>query len=172
MDLIVERNDTGWQAQFGDLRFPCAIGRSALISAEEKREGDGATPIGRWRMLRVLYRPDRMAAIETGLPAQAITRSDGWCDAPDDPHYNQQVALPYDASHEVLWREDHLYDALVVLDHNSDPVEAGRGSAIFLHVARENYEPTEGCVALRPEDLLSVLRQVDRDSAVTIKAPE
>ncbi len=172
MDLIVEQTASGWRARYGARAFRCAIGRSALIAAEEKQEGDGATPIGRWSMLRVLYRPDRIQNIETELPLTEITAHDGWCDAPEDPSYNQQVTLPYEASHEKLLRDDQLYDAIVVLSHNSNPVVPGLGSAIFLHVARENYEPTEGCVALQREDLLYVLQDVDSNSAVLIAPPE
>lgn len=172
MDLIIEQTASGWRARFGAREFRCAIGRSNLIAAEEKREGDGATPIGRWSMLRVLYRPDRIQNLETHLPLAAITAHDGWCDAPEDSSYNQQVMLPYEASHEKLWREDQLYDAIVVLSHNSDPVVPGLGSAIFLHVARDNYEPTEGCVALQRVDLLRVLRDANTDSAVLVAAPD
>ena len=170
MDLIVDETPAGWRARFGQEEFRCAVGRSSLIPETRKREGDGATPVGRWRMLRILYRPDRIAEIETRLPKAAITAGDGWCDAPQSPHYNQQITLPFEASHEKLWRDDELYDALVVLSHNSEPVIPGRGSAIFLHVARENYEPTEGCVALRRKDLLKVLRGADHESAVVIEA--
>ncbi|TQV79973.1 L,D-transpeptidase family protein [Denitrobaculum tricleocarpae] len=172
MDLLVEQTAEGWRARFGHRECRCAVGRSNLISAERKQEGDGATPVGRWRMLRVLYRPDRIQDVQTALPLSAITTNDGWCDAPEDPNYNRQVTLPFEASHEKLWREDQLYDALVVLNHNSDPIVPGRGSAIFLHVARENFEATEGCVALQQDDLLKILREVDRDSAVVITAPE
>lgn len=168
MDLVVEQAGNGWQARFGSRLFRCAIGREKLIAADQKREGDGATPIGRWRMCRVLYRPDRIDPIETSLPLAAISQQDGWCDAPDDKQYNRQVVVPYLSSHEILWREDHLYDIVVVLDHNSAPVVPGRGSAIFLHLARENYEATEGCVALARPDLLQVLRAVTLESAVKV----
>jgi L,D-peptidoglycan transpeptidase YkuD (ErfK/YbiS/YcfS/YnhG family) len=168
MDLIIEQVNAVWLARFGERSFPCAIGRSDVISAEEKHEGDGATPIGRWRMLRVLYRPDRVGTPETALPCKAITREDGWCDAPGDPHYNQQIVIPYGASHELLWRDDHLYDVIVVLDHNDSPAVPGRGSAIFLHIAKEGFSPTEGCVALAPPDLMSVLKEVDADSSVVV----
>ena len=168
MDLVVEQAGNGWQARFGGKRFRCAAGREKLIAAALKREGDGATPVGRWRMCRVLYRPDRVDRIETGLPMAEITQRDGWCDAPDDPQYNQQVVVPYPSSHEIMWREDHLYDIVVVLDHNSAPVVPGRGSAIFLHLARGNYEATEGCVALARPDLLRVLREVTPESAVKV----
>lgn len=172
MDLIVEQTASGWRARFGAQEFRCAIGRSALIPAGQKQEGDGATPVGRWHMLRLLFRPDRIEKIETRLPTTKITPQDGWCDAPGDPYYNQQVVLPYEASHEKMWRDDQLYDAVVVLCHNSNPVVPGRGSAIFLHVARDDYEPTEGCVALRRNDLLCVLQDADTNSAVLIRAPE
>ena len=168
MDLIIEETDNGWQARFGDRCFRCAIGRAGLIAADQKQEGDGATPIGRWRMSRLLFRPDRVEGMATALPSTAISRQDGWCDAPADPHYNQQIVRPYEASHEILWREDFLYDILVVLDHNSNPVVPGRGSAIFLHLARKNYEPTEGCVALARSDLLRVLGEASADSAVLV----
>ncbi|WP_282604780.1 L,D-transpeptidase [Pelagibius sp. Alg239-R121] len=168
MDLIVEESKLGLQARFGDRTFRCAVGRTNFIPADQKREGDGATPIGRWRMCRVLYRPDRVDKVETRLPLAEVTPKDGWCDAPEDPLYNQQIVLPYSSNHEVLWRDDQLYDVIVVLAHNSEPIEPGRGSAIFLHVARDGYKPTEGCVALARQDLLEVLREADSEAAVVV----
>ncbi len=168
MDLIVEKSEQGWRARFGEETFRCAIGRSNLIPADRKREGDGATPIGSWRFCRVLFRPDRIDEIETQLPQSAITPQDGWCDAPSDARYNQQIAIPYPASHEILWRDDHVYDVIVVLDHNSAPVVPCLGSAIFLHLARAQYEPTEGCVALARPDLLKVLRKATLETAVKV----
>jgi L,D-peptidoglycan transpeptidase YkuD (ErfK/YbiS/YcfS/YnhG family) len=105
-----------------------------------------------------MYRPDRLQAPETGLPLRAIDPSDGWCDDPGDAHYNQLVRLPCDSGHERLWRDDGLYDLLAVIGYNDGPVEAGLGSAIFLHVAQPDYGPTEGCVALALPDLQAVLR--------------
>ncbi len=123
-----------------------------------KKEGDGATPGGIWPMRRVLYRPDRMReSPDTGLPVAAITPEDGWCDAPGDPAYNRQVKLPYTASAEALWRADHVYDVIVVLGYNDDPVVSGAGSAIFLHVVNEEDYFTEGCVAMERADLLELL---------------
>jgi L,D-peptidoglycan transpeptidase YkuD (ErfK/YbiS/YcfS/YnhG family) len=148
MDLIV--NGSG-EARWGELRFRCALGKGGL--SRDKREGDGATPVGAWPMRRLLYRADRISAPATRLPSAAIGREDGWCDDPADPAYNRPVRRPHAARHERLWREDALYDLLVVLGHNDDPVVAGAGSAIFLHVARPDYAPTEGCVALAHADL-------------------
>ena len=155
MDLIVFPSADGYRADWRGRRLRCAVGRSGLTSA--KREGDGATPVGRWPMRRLLYRSDRLPSPATALPSRPIAETDGWCDAPGDQAYNQPVQLPYAASHEVLMRDDAIYDLLVVLGYNDDPVVAGRGSAIFLHIAREGYAGTEGCVALTAPDLLAVL---------------
>ncbi len=168
-DLIVSRNPDGtWRAAFGARRWRCAIG-PAGVSAD-KREGDGATPVGGFALRRVLYRPDRLARPETGLPVTALRPEDGWCDDPDDAAYNRPVRLPYAASHERLWRDDGIYDVIVVLGHNDDPPVPGRGSAIFLHVARPDYGPTAGCVALALADLLTVLRDAGPGTRVRVEA--
>ena len=143
--------------QLGQREVSCALGRSGLITAAAKREGDGATPIGLWGFRRVLYRPDRVAAPVTALPSAPIAPDDGWCDAPRDVAYNRPVKLPYAASCERMWRADGLYDLVCVLAHNDDPPIPGLGSAIFLHVAKPDYAPTEGCVALDREDLKALL---------------
>lgn len=139
----------------GGRALRCALGAGGVTRA--KREGDKATPAGRFPLRRVLYRPDRLAPPRTALPVAPIRPEDGWCDAPDDARYNRPVTLPYPASHERLWREDGLYDIVVVLGYNDDPPRAGKGSAIFLHVARPGYAPTEGCVALARPDFEAVL---------------
>jgi L,D-peptidoglycan transpeptidase YkuD (ErfK/YbiS/YcfS/YnhG family) len=137
----------------------CALGRAGATPATVKSEGDGATPLGIWPLRRVLYRPDKVGeAPVTGLPALPLAPDDGWCDDPADRGYNTPVKRPYPASHEALWRDDGLYDVVVVLGHNDDPVIPGAGSAIFLHVAREGYAPTDGCVALAMADLLDLLK--------------
>jgi L,D-peptidoglycan transpeptidase YkuD (ErfK/YbiS/YcfS/YnhG family) len=152
MDLIVTANGV---ARWGSIERRCAIGRGGLSMT--KREGDGATPVGIWPCRRVLYRPDRLNPPAGGLAAHALTPDDGWCDAPDDPAYNQPVRLPHPASAETLWRDDRVYDLIVPLGYNDAPAAPGRGSAIFLHVARDDYTPTEGCVALALPDLLDFL---------------
>lgn len=149
----------------GALRLPdgtavrCALGWGGLKLAADKREGDGATPVGSWPLRRVLYRPDRGAAPETGLPVATIAPDDGWCDAADDPAYNQPVRLPYPASAERMWRDDGLYDIVVILGHNDDPVVPGAGSAIFLHLAKPDFSTTEGCVAITRADMEALLAQ-------------
>ncbi|MGC1301912.1 MAG: L,D-transpeptidase family protein [Caulobacteraceae bacterium] len=145
------------RCRIGERTVACALGRSGAIAAAEKREGDGKTPLGSWPLLRVLYRPDRGRAPETRLPVTAIAPEDGWCDASEDVRYNRPVTLPYPASCERMWRDDELYDLVCILAHNDDPPVPGLGSAIFLHVAKPGYPPTEGCVALAHADLERLL---------------
>jgi L,D-peptidoglycan transpeptidase YkuD (ErfK/YbiS/YcfS/YnhG family) len=121
-------------------------------------------------MRSLLYRPDRGAAPPSRLPARTIGRADGWCDDPDDPAYNRPVALPHAGRAEALWRADELYDLVVPLGYNDDPPRLGAGSAIFLHLARPDYAPTEGCVALARADLLAVLVDADTNSRVVVSA--
>ena len=135
----------------------CALGRAGVIAAPLKREGDGATPAGLWTMREVLWRSDRRQRPETRLPVRALSRDDGWCDAPGDAHYNRAVRLPHSASAEHLFREDDIYDVIVVLGYNDRPVTDGAGSAIFLHMARADYGATQGCVGLSAPDLLEAL---------------
>ncbi len=155
--------------RFGGLEVPCALGKGGVKPASDKREGDGASPIGVWPLRRVLYRADRGPAPKTGLSVEAIRREDGWCDAPEDPRYNQPVRHPYPASAEHLWREDGLYDLVVVLGYNDDPVVPDAGSAIFLHLAKPDYAPTEGCVALARADLERLLELAKPGDALEIK---
>lgn len=153
-------------------RCRAAIGRSGLSAAATKREGDGATPIGAWPMRRALWREDRLARPATRLALAPIAPDDGWCDALGDLLYNRPVKHPYPASAERLWREDRLYDLLVVLGHNDAPVVAGAGSAIFLHVAGEHYPPTEGCVAVSLIDLRRILAGAGPESRLIVgRAP-
>jgi L,D-peptidoglycan transpeptidase YkuD (ErfK/YbiS/YcfS/YnhG family) len=148
----------------------CAFGRAGLIAAEDKREGDGATPLGIWPMRQVFWRPDRLAEPATALAKTALTTLMGWCDDPREAAYNRLVSLPFSGGHETMWRADELYDLVVVLGYNDDPPVAGRGSAIFLHVARPDYAPTEGCVACPRDDLLALLAAAKAGDALGITA--
>jgi L,D-peptidoglycan transpeptidase YkuD (ErfK/YbiS/YcfS/YnhG family) len=155
--------ETRGLAVAGPLRFPCAMGRGGRRAL--KREGDGATPIGVWPMREVFYRADRVARPRTMLPVTPLRPDDGWCDDPRDRNYNRPVRLPYAASHECLWRDDRLYDLIVVLGYNDRPRVRGRGSAIFMHLAAPGFAPTEGCIALREADLRSILAAAARPRA-------
>ncbi len=144
----------------------CAIGHGGIRA--EKREGDGATPAGTFPLRRVMIRPDRLEAPKTGLPVRTLDSADGWCDDPGDDAYNQLVELPFSASHEILWRDDAIYDVIVEVGYNDDPVKPGLGSAIFVHVARPGFEPTEGCVALALDDLLRLLEDCDETTRICV----
>jgi L,D-peptidoglycan transpeptidase YkuD (ErfK/YbiS/YcfS/YnhG family) len=155
----------GW-LRVGALVLPCALGRSGRSFT--KREGDGATPSGTWKPVEVLYRADRVQRPRTALPLRALRPDDGWCDSVGDRNYNRWIRHPYPSSAERLWREDALYDVIVVLDHNRRPRAQGAGSAIFMHVARPGYRPTEGCVALVQPHLLLLLATMGRGTRVVI----
>jgi len=146
----------------------CALGKGGVVPADVKREGDGASPAGLWPIRRVLYRPDRGAAPVAAFPVAAIAPDDGWCDAAHDPAYNRPVRLPYPASAERMWREDHVYDIVVVLAHNDDPVVAGAGSAIFFHLAKPGFAPTEGCIAVTRPDMETILARAPVGTAMEI----
>lgn len=168
-DWTVQGNDTlAWLAA-DSRRFACAIGRGGIRA--DKREGDGATPVGRFPLRRLLYRPDRISRPITNLPMVAIGPGDGWCDDPAHVDYNRPVRLPHPARHERLWRDDPLYDLVVVIGHNDMPVVADAGSAVFVHVARDGYAPTEGCVALAAADLLRLLAGATIDTHLVVEAP-
>jgi L,D-peptidoglycan transpeptidase YkuD (ErfK/YbiS/YcfS/YnhG family) len=150
----------------GPLVLPCALGRSGVV--RDKREGDGGTPAGRFRLLQAFYRPDRGRRPLTRLPLAAIGQDDGWCDDPADRAYNTPVRLPYPARHERLWREDHLYDVVVDIAANRSPIRAGRGSAIFLHLARPGFAPTDGCVAVPPASARRLLARLGPNTRIEI----
>lgn len=150
-------------------RVRCALGRGGI--RKHKSEGDGATPAGRFPLRRVLFREDRLGRPRTMLPVTAISTADGWCDAPDDPNYNKAVRLPYPGRHEKMWRDDGLYDLVIVIGHNDDPPLAGAGSAIFMHVAAPDFAPTEGCIALALPDLFDLISTCDGDDWLTVISP-
>ncbi|MBL4837489.1 MAG: L,D-transpeptidase family protein [Kordiimonadaceae bacterium] len=152
-----------------DFEASCALGKAGTIDAALKAETDGCTPLGEYAFRRVYYRADKGAEPTCGLPCSALSVKDGWCDAADHPHYNQHVCLPFAASHEKLWRADDIYDFILVIGHNDAPVEPGKGSAIFMHVAREGYTPTLGCVALSKADMLDFLATLKADETVEFK---
>jgi len=151
-----------------DQLIPCSIGKSGLIAAADKKEGDGASPIGVWPIRGVLLRPDRVALPEgLQLPWRWIRPGDGWSDGVDDPAYNLPVRHPHAYSAERLWREDGLYDVVVVLGYNDAPPTPGAGSAIFLHCWRDGAA-TEGCVAIARRALIGLLPTLVPGDAVEI----
>ncbi|HXF90845.1 MAG TPA: L,D-transpeptidase family protein, partial [Candidatus Nitrosotenuis sp.] len=133
-----------------------------------KVEGDGATPQGQFPLREVYFRADHLTKPETLLPTTPLSPDMGWCDDPDHPLYNQRITRPFSARHEELWRQDHIYDVIVVIGYNDRPAIPYKGSAIFLHLARFNYEPTAGCVAVSLPDMLEILKTVTLETQITI----
>jgi L,D-peptidoglycan transpeptidase YkuD (ErfK/YbiS/YcfS/YnhG family) len=166
MDINVLSDGT---IRFDGKVFRAALGRGGVST--DKKEGDGATPAGSFPLREVLYRADRIQAPRTLLPTSVITEVDGWCDDVADPErYNTRILLPYEGSHERLFRDDHVYDLIVPIGYNDDPARPGKGSAIFIHIARDGYPPTAGCVALAESDLRELLARVTPDTRIVIHA--
>lgn len=153
----------------GNASYRCSLGQNGVTG--DKREGDLKTPLGSFPLRECWYRADRIDAPKTALPLRVIEKDDGWCDDPKSEFYNQPVKLPFEPSHEELWREDRKYDIIVTLGYNDQPLRIpGRGSAIFLHVAPEGYPATQGCVGLSMPDLLEVLAQVKPGTLLCVEA--
>ena len=157
----------GW-ATLGEKRWRCVIGAGGV--REDKVEGDGATPVGEYPLRRLYFRNDRLVLPKVRLPARPIGEHDGWCDDPRSSSYNRMVRVPNDWSHEKMWREDGLYDLVVVVGYNDDPPEGEWGSAIFLHIARADMSPTRGCIAFARDDLLELVTLIGPETRLRIHA--
>jgi L,D-peptidoglycan transpeptidase YkuD (ErfK/YbiS/YcfS/YnhG family) len=149
----------------GTTCFPCRLGKSGR--RYRKREGDGASPIGTWRLEQLFYRSDRVMRPQTLIKTRPLKGFDGWCDAPNHFFYNRHVQLPFSGGHENMWRTDYAYDLVVSTDHNQRPRVRGFGSAIFLHLT-DGSRGTEGCIALSKRDLRLVLQRCTRDTRIVI----
>jgi L,D-peptidoglycan transpeptidase YkuD (ErfK/YbiS/YcfS/YnhG family) len=159
------RRSQGW-LRAGSLIVPVALGRAGVKA--DKHEGDGGTPRGRFHPVRVWWRADLLRRPRTLLPARRIGRADAWCEDPGDRRYNQSFHRSANEPGDRLWRDDRLYDVLLELDHNTRPRVAGRGSAVFVHVARPGFAPTAGCVGLRLHDLRALLSRISRKTRIEI----
>lgn len=168
--MKIKVNCSKKRLSIGRKSYVCAIGLNGFIPEEDGREGDGKTPLGTYPLRYGCYRSDRIELPKTDLVLHKTRPEDGWCDASDDPAYNRPIRLPYPASAEKLYRDSHVYDVVLVLGHNDNPPIADMGSAIFLHIAREGYKPTQGCVALSKEDMLDILPKLKPGMDVQITA--
>jgi L,D-peptidoglycan transpeptidase YkuD (ErfK/YbiS/YcfS/YnhG family) len=153
-------------ASLGEKRWRCVVGAGGV--REDKVEGDAATPAGEYPLRRLYFRNDRLVLPKVRLPARPISEHDGWCDDPHSPAYNRLVRIPNEWSHEKMWREDGLYDLVVVVGYNDDPPEGEWGSAIFLHIARDDMSPTQGCVAFARNDLLELVTLIGPGTRINI----
>jgi L,D-peptidoglycan transpeptidase YkuD (ErfK/YbiS/YcfS/YnhG family) len=155
----------GWLIA-GATALPVALGRAGIKA--NKREGDGATPRGAFRLKRLWWRADRHTRPRTLLPVRRIGPHDGWCEDPSDRHYNQRITIPKNIKTDRLARKDSLYDFIIELDHNTRPRVAGRGSAVFIHIARPGFTPTAGCVALSMNSLRHLLARVGPATIIVV----
>ena len=147
-------------------KYRCSIGYNGLT--KRKFEGDGCTPVGTFKINKILYRPDKINNFKFNLSSEIIENTDGWCDDVESNLYNQKIDFPISYSAEHLYRNDDLYDIICVIDYNLNPIIKGRGSAIFLHVANDDYSPTHGCVAIKKKDLLQIALNLEKESTITI----
>ena len=167
--LTVESQGGGFVLKAGDWQCPAAIGKNGFASADDKREGDGMTPLGAWPVRQIFYRADRITMPNAMMmQTHPISSEMGWCDDPGQQDYNQLVQLPFDGAHEVMMRDDHAYDVVVTLGYNDAPPVPGRGSAIFFHILHEGKNHTEGCVAISRDDMLNILPMLDRTSVLKV----
>ena len=163
MNLLVQNN---WlHSDLG--RYSCAIGREGLT--KNKIEGDLKTPVGDFRFKKIFYRADKLGEMVFNLPSQVIRKNSGWCDDPGHKQYNQFIKFPFDASAEKLYRDDTLYDLFFVIDYNTDPIVPSKGSAIFLHICKPNFEGTEGCIAIEKKNIIELSKKIDMESRLIIK---
>jgi L,D-peptidoglycan transpeptidase YkuD (ErfK/YbiS/YcfS/YnhG family) len=174
MNIIVRT--TSWTATTATLEingktYPCTLGRAGVILPVDKKEGDGKTPIGIFPLRQLIYRADRVEKPATGLATEILTPDTGWCEDPTHPDYNRKITLPHPAVHDRMTRDDHVYDYVVVIGYNDAPVIFGKGSAIFMHLARPDFTPTAGCVGLKTSDMLEVLKCCNKSSTIDIQPP-
>ena len=148
-----------------EFKFKCSIGKKGLKL--EKKEGDNCTPIGVFKIGKVYYRPDRVEKLDTILKTKKITKNMGWCDDPYNKNYNKEIILNKKNRGEQLFRKSSVYDILVVIEYNTKKVKPFKGSAIFIHLTK-NYKPTQGCIALKKNDLLILLKLIAKQSKIKI----
>jgi len=158
-------NKSGY-LKYKNLKFRCALGKAGI--GKKKIEGDNITPKGTFNIVKIYYRNDRVKKISSKFKLIKITKKLGWCDDPKNIFYNKQIKLPNKFSHEKLYRNDNLYDLILVLNYNMNPIIKNKGSAIFIHVAKNNYQPTHGCIGLKKKDLLTILKKIKKHEKVKI----
>jgi L,D-peptidoglycan transpeptidase YkuD (ErfK/YbiS/YcfS/YnhG family) len=152
--------------EYKNLKFRCALGKAGI--KKKKKEGDNITPEGTFKIIRVYYRLDKIKNITTLIKKKEIRKNIGWCDDPVSNSYNKEIKLPSRFGHEKLYRKDNLYDLILVLNYNTNPIIKNKGSAIFIHIAKKNYEPTAGCVALKKKDLVELLKKIKKKIKIKI----
>jgi L,D-peptidoglycan transpeptidase YkuD (ErfK/YbiS/YcfS/YnhG family) len=152
--------------KYKNLKFRCLLGKGGV--KKKKIEGDNITPKGIFKITKVYYRADRIKKLKTSVKIIKIRKNIGWCDDSKSKHYNKQIKLPSNYTHEKLYRNDNLYDLIAVLNYNSNPVKKNKGSAIFIHIARSFYKKTKGCIALKKKNLIQLISQIKKNTKIKI----
>ena len=158
-------NKSGY-LKYKDLKFKCALGKSGI--GKKKIEGDNITPKGIFSIVKIYYRSDRVKKISSKFILIKITEKMVWCDDPNSKKYNQLINLPTNCKYEKLYRKDNVYDLVIVLDYNINPTIKNKGSAIFIHVARQDYKKTAGCIALKKNHLKELVKTIKKNTKVII----
>jgi L,D-peptidoglycan transpeptidase YkuD (ErfK/YbiS/YcfS/YnhG family) len=158
-------NKSGY-LKYKNLKFRCSLGKTGI--GIKKKEGDNLTPKGKFKLIQVFYRADRIKKIKTDLPKKTIARNMGWCDDSRSNNYNRLIKLPFNFSYEKLYRKDNIYDLVVLINYNTKPIIKNKGSAIFIHISRKNFSPTRGCIALKKKNLLQILSKVKKNTKIKI----
>lgn len=158
-------NKSGY-LKYKDIKFKCALGKSGI--GKKRIEGDNITPKGTFKIIKIYYRKDRIKKINSTFKLIEIKKDMGWCDDPESKKYNQLIKLPSKYRHEKLFRNDRIYDLIIVLNYNMNPVIKNKGSAIFIHIAKNNYNKTKGCIALKKKDLIEIISKIKRNTKIII----
>jgi len=152
--------------KYKNFRFRCALGKAGI--GKKKKEGDNITPKGLYKIVKIYYRKDRIKKISSKFELIKITKNIGWCDDPNSEKYNQIINLPTKYSYEKLYRKDNIYNLILVLNYNMNPVVKNKGSAIFVHIAKKEYQPTQGCIALKKNNLIKLISKINKNIKIKI----
>jgi L,D-peptidoglycan transpeptidase YkuD (ErfK/YbiS/YcfS/YnhG family) len=158
-------NKSGY-LKFNKQKFKCALGKGGV--GKKRAEGDNITPKGNYKIIDIYYRKDRIKKITSKIKLLKINKNMGWCDDPTSKKYNQLILLPTKWGHEKLYRKDNIYDLVIVLNYNMNPVIKNKGSAIFIHITKKNYTATRGCIALKKKNLLKLIKIIDKNEKIKI----
>ena len=161
MHILINKN----YLTYNKLKLKCAVGKKGI--GNKRKEGDLITPKGQFKIKYILYRKDRLN-ISTKLKKKVIKKNMGWCDDPKSSHYNKLVRLPFAYKHEKLFKKENIYDIILVLNYNMSPIKKNKGSAIFIHVAKNNFKKTEGCVAIKKLSLVKLIGKINPNTKVKI----
>ena len=162
MNIRLKRN----YLYYLNFKIKCALGKNGIT--KNKQEGDLKTPKGIFKLKKVFYRRDRIKSFKSRIKKYCIKKNIGWCDDPNSKYYNREIRFPFNGTAEKLWRKDNIYDLIIVINYNLNPIIKNKGSAIFLHICKKNYAPTKGCVAINKKDMINLLVNIKINTKLII----